>query len=1248
MTNTLRNKLLLGAAGAAIALGGAAISSPAHATLAVDGNDNAAFTPGVGDPASIADDANISADGTGHDVQVQGNVKVKMDAASRVWGLDSNSLAAVTTNATGYTLQIEDQFAGGAAELDIVGTADGAIQHTGGALNVTVLGDTTANNGLTVDINGLVDLGTGAFTLNATGGNGNDSDVTVNFDSNVTATGGIILNADGTKTATVLFDGTAAQTITGIVKAAGQGEGFVNITNTGGLVTFANDVGVSAGNLQVNEVNIGGASGTTSTVLFSGNVNVDATGTGDGDLSIGQTDGGGATVTFMDDVTAASITLGTGAGTNSTQTVTFNSSGGATTVTGAIAGGDAGDTNALIVTSGGTVANTVSFATDMGANIDTLTVAANTDLIAKNITTSGNITLNSGSILRNAADADVIAGNIVAASNGVGTLRADNSLVVQGNIGSSTASLAGISVDAAETLTFDGATGSIAIDVYSDIALSGAGAGLVIAADNDATKAVTLHGNITATVADQGTIVVTDATVNDRFVVNGNIGTATNKILSINLGADVVNTATFAGNVYTGTLTLDDETDSVLLTGGTSTSGVVFDGNIQGAAAGEGTVQVGNGASDTAFVTFDDGISDGVNNIDFFDIQTGSQATISGNDVEITADAAGSEGLNVDGTLVLTSSNTIADTDMLITDTVGDMDFNGTFTINGSNGVDVTAASDIFLDGVLNVNLASTENVTLTATGSAISIGFADNADAAVRDGREADLNLNNQVVLASNTAIGNSATDVTRLTISSNSVYDATTAANVAVDANANFNIAAGYLEVTVGTLENFDAGDQIYAIDTNGGTFQVAGAGSAFTTAGVVSSTGSIRIVDTAVLNLEAGAATDADTLTLSATLNNLNNVFSSGTYVNAGNALFAAPSSAGGNLGTIRSNFLGNASSAAVEDIAEAVSPTVDGGSIVGAMGASAQAVSVNNSRLASLRTGDQTGMVAGNLAEGLKAWGQVFGSTAEQDRRDGVDGYEADTFGFALGIDTETLADNWIWGLSFAYADTEVDSDNANSTNTEIDSYQIGVYANYDWDERTYVTGQLAYVFGDNDSRRSNVGGISGLTASGDYDSDQIVARFEAGRNYSFNETTTVTPSVLLNYAYYDADSYSETGAGNAGLTVNSEDISVLELGVGVDASWLYQQADGSYLKPEVRAGVRYDFLDEEVESTASFVGVAGTSFKTKGFDPAQTTFNLGLGLTYFSTTNWELSADYDFEVKEDFDSHAGVLRAAYKF
>ncbi|PPR20081.1 MAG: hypothetical protein CFH39_02422, partial [Alphaproteobacteria bacterium MarineAlpha10_Bin2] len=66
-------------------------------------------------------------------------------------------------------------------------------------------------------------------------------------------------------------------------------------------------------------------------------------------------------------------------------------------------------------------------------------------------------------------------------------------------------------------------------------------------------------------------------------------------------------------------------------------------------------------------------------------------------------------------------------------------------------------------------------------------------------------------------------------------------------------------------------------------------------------------------------------------------------------------------------------------------------------------------------------------------------------------------------FFVGMVTQSLVDGWIWGLAFAYSDTDVESDGVNNTNTDIDSYQVSLYTSYDLDDRIFKHRERAADF-----------------------------------------------------------------------------------------------------------------------------------------------------------------------------------------
>ncbi|MDB2683065.1 autotransporter domain-containing protein, partial [Alphaproteobacteria bacterium] len=913
--------------------------------------------------------------------------------------------------------------------------------------------------------------------------------------------------------------------------------------------------------------------------------------------------------TFTSDVDATNgITLGDGAGME-VNGVTF---GGAadTTVTGAIAGGAAAQTNSVMITG----AKRVTFGSDMGANIDTVTVGAGATLDAGTLTTTS-ISLGAGSTLNTTTDGKTFTGAI----DGAGTLDIDHNTTVVGSVGGTTA-LTAIDVFTGKTLTVDGDAAGADVTVSAGgIALNGAGSTVVFDADD--TMAMTVKGAITATTADQGVLTVGVDNAVETFTFENNIGTSDNKLASI-ASSDVagVHTINAKGNVFANAITLGAN-DVLNLVG---SSAQTVSGTIDGTGSVEGTINVGDGTT-ASNVTFQGKIGNTQDPI-LFKLFTGSTATLMA-DTSVTG-ANATTNFDVDGTLnVDASANTV-----LIDATDGFFDSDGTINVTGAENVNFDGADGVRIDGSLMTVLSgTTKTLELEAAAGSVLIGTV--ADTTVTAG--------NQIVTTGNTTFGGTGLTNTLAIMKTADFTPGATDATAVVNATGDTVTVAtdGVLNVTIasGSLE-FDNGDQFTVIGSNG---------NATTAYNTLLGNGDIVLVDTALIDIQDDSS-DAQDLKVKVVTKSAADVLGNSTGVGAATSLLALSSTAtSGTLQTIRSNLQSAATADAAKEIAESIAPTVDGGALVAGISVGNQSAAQVNARLASLRDGNaSTGMAAGNMSNGLRAWGQAFGQTGEQDQRDGVAGYDVDTYGFALGMDTEGLGDNLTVGLAVSYGDTEVDSKNANNTKTDIDTYQFTLYGNYDVDDRTYVAGQVAYAMGDNDTTRSNVGG-TGTSANGDFDSNQYSARLEAGRSYNVSGGTKLTPNVMANYVHYDADSYTETGAGTANLRVDSDAVNLFEIGVGVDASWPKQLSDGGYVAPGINLGVRHDVIGDEFESTSNFTG-GGAAFNTKGFDPAQTTFDVGAGVVYSTPSNWELTASYDYEAKSDFDSHTGLLKAGYKF
>jgi outer membrane autotransporter protein len=1072
----------------------------------------------------------------------------------------------------------------------------------------------------------------------------NSFDLLINNTSNV-AIGAITdtgTPADGNVSIVTSAAADLTQTIGSL--ATGSGNFAINNSANDGDVTVNVTGAMSVGGTLV----VSGANVTTSDVValtVGGNTTV----TGTTAITGGAIAGGGATTTVTlngaTNTFTGAVTVTGGAG-NATNDATLVLSGASNTFTGGLTLTDGAAGQALLLVNG-TTAQTVT-GTIAGDGDITVTNAAgatfNGTVATGTITVNNSAALNSAATFTNTVNS---AGAITLGGTGTGanTITFNTTGQSFAVTGALTGAAAGetntVTVNGGNTLTLNTATAADnnidVINVTGTGTVLTSGQNIQAAAINVGSGATirTTGNTITGPIANTGTIQmnggnVTGAVTGTGTLAVNNTGTLTGAITqgaaTIAAGATLNRGGAAAYNV--GTTTFTGAGATLALVGGAQT----ITGNFTNTTDGHGAITV---ADVTGTVAFVGNVGASVNNsLASYTVAAGGNnvlTTSTGNwFVDATTLGAG-DTLQFIGTSAQTASGTIA----------GGGVGQGALTVGNGTGASNVTFNGIFggttLASVTTNTLSSAtfnENVT---TAGAFTVG----GTATVAQGK---------TVTADNYGAGGGAIGTINLVIGTTGVggtdQSATLASGNAIDYELlNGTTANGArLNLTQGT--GVITNNQVFTIvDGTGAVTNLTAAPVAVNNTFALYNF-TVRTGDNAFFagsdNSQILAIASVDR-TAGGTVTGQANQSTADGILSISAAQYAA---ADQNFKNVYDSVT-RADSSQINDRLDSLRPDVDASGLVAVQSMAAQTANITNQQLASLRDGTQTGAVAGNISNGLRVWGQVFGQTADQDRRDGIAGYDADTLGLAIGIDTAGIADNWIWGLGFAYAETDVKSEGANRTKTDIDSYQLSLYANYDVDDRTYLAGQVGYIWSDNDQTRHNLGGVTGLNATSDYDSDVIFARLEAGRNYNVGTNTILTPKALINYQHYDVDGYTERGAGGAGLVVGSESLDILELGVGVDARWDLRQADGSFLQPKLSAGVRHDVIGDEYATTNRFIATGG-SFRTEGFDPAQTTFNVGAGVTYFSTTNWELSAGYDYEFKSDYDAHSGTLRAAYKF
>lgn len=322
----------------------------------------------------------------------------------------------------------------------------------------------------------------------------------------------------------------------------------------------------------------------------------------------------------------------------------------------------------------------------------------------------------------------------------------------------------------------------------------------------------------------------------------------------------------------------------------------------------------------------------------------------------------------------------------------------------------------------------------------------------------------------------------------------------------------------------------------------------------------------------------------------------------------------------------------------DLVNQTLPVLVGGGLFAAETILADINQVVGARVDGLR-----GLSSGNdVFTDRHLWVKPFGSWADQDDRNGVSGFSANTKGFVLGADV-AVADNKTFGLAFAYAKSDIDgNDKVTSQRLDVDAYQLIGYGSLDLGDRRVLRYQVDIGRNKNSSERQLPG--FNTAANADYDSISVHAGIHLGQTFLISDALQVTPALRVDYTRIRDESYRETGAGALSLDVDGR--SFEQLIIGVDGKLHYQISPQLMLAPNM--GVGYDTIADGAQVTAAFAGAPGVSFATQGLDRGRWVGQAGLGLTYQLNDAVDMGVRYDAELRSGFNNQTLSAKLRWLF
>ncbi len=301
-----------------------------------------------------------------------------------------------------------------------------------------------------------------------------------------------------------------------------------------------------------------------------------------------------------------------------------------------------------------------------------------------------------------------------------------------------------------------------------------------------------------------------------------------------------------------------------------------------------------------------------------------------------------------------------------------------------------------------------------------------------------------------------------------------------------------------------------------------------------------------------------------------------------------------------------------------------------------------------RLLQSRTaGDSgSGLSSGDALQNKAAWARAFGSRATQDDRNGTVGFSADSWGMAFGADAEISSDAR-FGVAYGYAKTSVNGNTdlaGSAQRANIDSHIVSAYGSKAIGNDRRVAWQADVGLSDSKStRQMQFGGLS-RSASADYRTYSAHLGVAMTQHIALSNTTTLTPGLRADYSWLKSQSYSETGANALDLNVNAHKTDAFVL--GADAYLQHRYSAASRL--DVNIGVGYDTINKRGNIVAAYAGAPGQAFVTPGIDHSPWLVRGGIGFVHTTANGTEITLRYDAEGRSDYLNHTASVRANWTF
>ena len=343
---------------------------------------------------------------------------------------------------------------------------------------------------------------------------------------------------------------------------------------------------------------------------------------------------------------------------------------------------------------------------------------------------------------------------------------------------------------------------------------------------------------------------------------------------------------------------------------------------------------------------------------------------------------------------------------------------------------------------------------------------------------------------------------------------------------------------------------------------------------------------------------------------------------------------------NLFDIDNPFVYDEASLAVQ--VKRLAPIANNAYVQSALASSDRMLSEVDDRLASLR-GDIPTM---NAAQNQTGWANMFYNTGKQTGFDDYDGFKVSTTGVGFGFDRST-ENGWI-GTALSASTSKIDQlDFRVGDQATLSHQQASIFGAREWGA-AYFDGTFSMGRYELTGKRT---AAVGRTASALYNMYSMDLKSTVGYRIKLQDgKTVISPMLGLEVTQLEQPRYTETGAGDLGLTVDAQSYQRLRSTIGVRFNTESRFGNTPTYTTAYLAYHRESGL-ENMDVRASYSGTTDaqyTGFTTTAAALQRNQFELGAGTTLALSKTSSLQLRYDLQHRQSFNAQGVQAKAVWKF